>query len=81
MDSFPPRFTRISADPQTMNGQPCIRGTRLTVRRVLQLLAIYSDRDELRHEFPELTDDDLREALEFAAARLEDRVIELEPGH
>ena len=72
-------FDRIELDPQRMNGQPCIRGTRLTVRRVVQLAALYPERVELMREFPELTDDDVRQALEYAALRLEDRVIELEP--
>jgi len=34
-------FERITIDPTKMNGQPCIRGMRLTVRRVLEALAVY----------------------------------------
>jgi len=60
-----------------MGGQPCVRDLRLTVRRVLQAIALYPDREELRREYPELEDEDLRQALAFAAARLEDRVMEL----
>jgi uncharacterized protein (DUF433 family) len=70
-------FDRISSDPALLNGQPCIRGMRLTVRRVLEALATYPDRDELRAEYPELEDDDIRQALEYAAANLDDRVVEL----
>ena len=70
-------FDRITSDPNVVNGQPCIRGMRLTVRRVLEALATYPDRDELRVEFPELEDEDIRQALEFAAANLDDRVVEL----
>lgn len=70
-------FDRITCDPAVMNGQPCIRGLRLTVRRVLEALAVYADRDELRSEYPELGDEDIRQALGYAAANLDDRVAEL----
>ncbi len=53
-----------------MNGHPCIRGMRLTVRRVLELLATYPERGELLPEFPELEEADLAEALRYAAANL-----------
>jgi uncharacterized protein (DUF433 family) len=43
-----------------MNGQPCIRDLRLTVRRVIPLLAIYLDRSELYQEFPELENEDIQ---------------------
>lgn len=72
-------FDRITVDPSRMNGQPCIRDLRLTVRRVLEALAIYPDRNELRAEYPELQDEDIRQALAFAAANLDDRVMELHP--
>jgi len=70
-------FDRITSDPKILNGQPCIRGMRLTVRRVLEAIATYSDRDELRSEYPELDDEDLRQALTYAAANLDDKVVEL----
>jgi uncharacterized protein (DUF433 family) len=63
-------FPRITVDPKQMNGQPCVRGLRLTVRRVLELIALYPDRAELFQEYPELTEDDLVEVLAFAAANL-----------
>lgn len=70
-------FDRITSDPAKMNGQPCVRGMRLTVRRVLEALATYPDREELRAEYPELEDDDIRQALEYAAANLDDKVVDL----
>jgi uncharacterized protein (DUF433 family) len=72
-------FDRITSDPAVMNGQPCIRGLRLTVRRVLEALATYPDREQLRTEYPELEDEDIRQALEYAAANLDDKVVELRP--
>lgn len=68
---------RITSDPAIMNGQPCIRGMRLTVRRVLEALAMYPDRQEFACEYPELEDEDVRQALAYAAAHLDDKVLEL----
>ncbi len=64
-----------------MNGQPCIRNLRLTVRRVIELLATYPDRQELRQEFPELEDEDIRQALIFASSYLDDRIVELSSSY
>jgi uncharacterized protein (DUF433 family) len=71
------RLDRITVEPGKMNGQPCIRGMRLTVRRVLEALATYPNREDLRREYPELQDEDIQQALEYAAAALEDRTVEL----
>jgi uncharacterized protein (DUF433 family) len=68
-------FDRITSDPARLNGEPCIRNLRLTVRRVLEALATYPDRKELRREYPELEDEDIRQALAFAAAYLDDKVL------
>ena len=68
-------FDRITCDPARMHGEPCIRNLRLTVRRVLEALATYPDRAELRREYPELEDEDIRPALAYAAASLDDKVL------
>ena len=75
-----PTFDRITHDPSQMNGQPCIRGMRLTVRRVLEALATYPDRAELKVEYPELDDEDIRQALAYAAANLDDKLVPLRPA-
>lgn len=72
------RFSRITVNPEIMNGQPCIRGTRLTVKRVVEAVALYPDRSQLKAEYPELQDDDIREALDFAARSLDDEILLLE---
>jgi len=69
------KFDRITTDPARMNGEPCIRNLRLTVRRVLAALATYPDRAELKREYPELEDEDIRQALAFAAAYLDDKIL------
>ena len=70
-------FDRITVDPAQMNGQPCIRGLRLTVRRVLEALGTYASRDELRADYPELEEDDIRQALAYAAAIVGDENADL----
>jgi len=72
------KFDRITVDPQIMNGQPCIRNQRLTVRRVVEAVALYPDWDDLRAEYPELEKEDIRQALAFAARNLDSQVIPLE---
>jgi len=71
------RLDRITIDGTRMHGEPSIRDLRLTVRRVLEALAIYPDRTELKREYPELEDEDIRQALAFAAALVEDKVLPL----
>lgn len=71
------KLDRIIMDGARMNGEPCIRGLRLTVRRVLEALAVYPDRAELKREYSELEDEDIRQALAFAAALVDDKVLPL----
>ena len=65
------KFDRITVNPEIMNGQPCIRGMRLTVRRVVEAVALYPDWEELQSEYRELEKEDIRQALQFAAGNLE----------
>jgi uncharacterized protein (DUF433 family) len=44
-------FERITTDPTLMNGQSCIRNMRLTVRRLVELVALYPNREDLRQEY------------------------------
>jgi uncharacterized protein (DUF433 family) len=71
-------FDRITSDPTMLSGQPTIRGMRLSVRRVIEALAIYPNWDDLRREYPELEPEDIRQALEFAARNLDDSAQPLE---
>jgi len=68
---------RITRNPHVMNGQPCVRGMRLTVRRVLEAMATYPERQQLMAEYPELEDEDIRQVLAFAAASLDDKIVDL----
>ncbi len=69
---------RITQNPERMNGQPCLRNLRLTVRRVIEIAALYPDRSERMLEYPELEDEDVRQALHYAALQLPDGITALE---
>jgi uncharacterized protein (DUF433 family) len=60
---------RISVDPAVRSGKPCVRGTRITVYDVLEYMAGGMGEDEILTDFPDLTREDLRACLAFAAAR------------
>ena len=60
---------RITIEPGTRSGKPCIRGTRITVVDILEYLAGGMSADEVLADFPDLTAEDVRAALAFAADR------------
>ncbi len=72
------KFDRITINPEVMNGQPCVRELRLTVRRVVEAVVLYPDWNELQAEYPELEKEDIRQALAFAARNLDSQVIPVE---
>ena len=59
----------ITIEPGKRGGKPCIRGTRMTVTDVLEYLAGGMTQEELLKEFPDLTAEDIRACLAFAADR------------
>ncbi len=73
-----PGFDRITVDPKQVNGQPCIRHMRLTVRRVGEAVSLYPNRADRFHEYPELEEEDFQQALHFAAAGLKDDIMTTE---
>jgi uncharacterized protein (DUF433 family) len=65
--------SRITIEPGKRSGQPCIRWMRITVQDVLEYLAGGMTAEEVLADFPELTADDMRACLEFAADRQRQR--------
>lgn len=66
-----PPFDRITVEADKMGGQPCIRGMRITVRRVLEILSTYTERAEMFQDYPDLQEEDIQQALAFAAAAVD----------
>jgi len=60
---------RISVNPAVRGGKPCVKGTRITVYDVLEYLAGGMSEDEILSDFPDLTREDIRASLAFAATR------------
>ena len=61
------QFTRISHDAGIMGGKACITGTRITIGMILMQISEGASIIELLAEYPHLTDDDIVEALRYAA--------------
>jgi uncharacterized protein (DUF433 family) len=59
------RLDRITSDPAILSGQPTIRGKRITVRRVIEALALCPSWEDLQAHYPELEPEDIRQALQF----------------
>lgn len=70
-------FERISVDHQIMGGVPCIRGTRIPVTTAVDMVAEGMSTDEILSEFPQLSMEDVREALRYAAAAVDERELPL----
>jgi uncharacterized protein (DUF433 family) len=61
------KFNRITFDPKIMGGQACIRGMRIPVSLVVNLVANGMERNEIIEEYPDLESEDITQALQYAA--------------
>jgi uncharacterized protein (DUF433 family) len=66
---------RISINPAVSGGKPCIRGTRIWVSLVLDLLATGMSEEEVRAEYPSLTRQDVLAAIAYGAEAARERMI------
>ena len=71
---------RITFDPKVMGGKPCIRGMRVTVGTIVGLLASGHAIPEILKAYPYLEEEDIREALTYAAWRVEEIEAPLNPA-
>ena len=69
------KLDRITFDPNILNGKACIRGMRISVSLVVNLVANGMSRQEILAAYPDLEDEDITAALEYAATLTEDRII------
>ena len=70
-------FGRITLDPDVMGGKPCIRGMRVTVGMIVEALAAGRTVEDLLTDFPYLEEQDIREALAFAASLAQGHEVRL----
>ena len=66
-------LARISSDPRVCGGRPCVRGTRMRVSDVLDMLAEGTTSSEILKDFPYIAEDDITAALYFAARAVDHR--------
>lgn len=71
---------RISVDPNICFGKPCIRGTRIGVSLVLDLLANGTTIEEALAEYPQLTKEDIHAAIAYGAEMSRERFVEVAAG-
>ena len=64
-------LTRITINPEQCGGRPCIRGMRIRVIDILDLLAAGHTPDEILADFPDLEREDIQAALRYASRRLD----------
>jgi len=69
------KFTRVTVNPNQMGGVPCIRGLRISVATVVGSVADGMSEAEILEAFPDLTADDIHEALRFAAEAVRERTL------
>lgn len=74
-------FERITFDPHVMGGRACIRGMRITVSLIVNLVANGMITDEILTEYPDLEADDIREALQYAASLASEEVHPFSISH
>ncbi|RBP15634.1 uncharacterized protein (DUF433 family) [Roseiarcus fermentans] len=68
-------YTRIAAIPAVMMGKPCIKGTRISVESILRKLGAGRSFADILEAYPQITEDDLRAALAFAADYLQHETV------
>jgi uncharacterized protein (DUF433 family) len=73
-------FDRITFDPQVMGGRACIRGMRITVALILNLVANGMTSQQILADYPYLEEDDLRQALQYAAWLADESIQVIEPA-
>ena len=77
MERRHPTLTRITFDPEKCNGKACIRGLRIPVESIVRYLAAGMTHAEILAEWAELEEEDIRQALAFAAWSASDKVLEV----
>ena len=70
-------FERITFDQKIMRGRACIRGMRITVSLVVNLVANEMTTEEILNEYPDLEAEDIRQALQYAASLARDELYPL----
>lgn len=66
---------RITSNPRQCGGRPCIRGMRIRVKDILDMLAGGASEEEILRDYPDLESEDIRASLEYASAQIDHAVV------
>jgi uncharacterized protein (DUF433 family) len=75
-----PKLDRITRNPEVMGGKPCLRGMRVTAGTIVGLIAAGRSKPEILQAYPYLEEEDIRQALLYAAWRVEELELPLPVG-
>ena len=68
-------LSRITSDPQQAGGRPCVRGMRIRVKDILDMLAGGASENEILNDFPYLEAEDIKACLEYASLQVDHAVV------
>ena len=71
------KFTRITIEPDKLGGMPCIRGLRIPVATIVGMIADGMSRKEILKAYPDLEEEDIKQALKYAAEAVRERELPL----
>lgn len=69
------KLDRITIDPEIMGGMPCIRGYRIPISLIIRLIASGKRTKEILKDYPELEEEDVKQALEYAAWTVSEEIL------
>jgi uncharacterized protein (DUF433 family) len=70
-------LNRITVDPEQCGGRPCLRGMRIRVSDILEMLASGAKEDEILEDYPYLEHEDILAALEYAASKSSHTILQV----
>lgn len=68
-------FDRISCNPAILGGKPCIKGTRISVEFILELIASGASRADILKDYPHLKSEDIEQAVRYASRFLQNEIV------
>ena len=75
MDLEKPMYSRITSNPNILHGKPCVKGTRLSVEFILELLASGGTRADIVKAYPELNEEDIEEAIRYVSQFVKNEIL------
>ncbi len=68
-------FDRLTSNPEILGGKPCIKGTRISVEFILELIASGASQEDILRDYPRLTPRDIEQAVRYASHFLDNEIV------